>query len=537
MKKSFTPVLLSLLLIFLIHAPTVAEGNQSTLVSFNSGWEFLDSDTDIEGKAGNPTDSGHTFSGETYVAQPMLEGSAEGFVSVTPLSPLPIHTSLGDQPQSKVWKYAGKWWAVLPTTDEGTHIWRLDGTTWTKTLLLSDSDFTRADCKVHGENVHILLFRGANLPSQLISVEYESTAGEYTHWSQRSSSVSIPLDPGVETATIDIDGTGRMWLASNGKNNAMVRWSDTPYSTWSAPIAVASGLTDDDICAVVYMPALNKIGLLWSNQNTKRFGFMTHSDGDSPTTWSTDEVPASQSAVESGDGMADDHLNMAVAADGTLYCAVKTGYKTGLPRIALLVRRPTGTWDNLYEVAKAGNRPIVILNEHVGKVKVIYAAPSAGGIYYKEASTSDIQFGSELSLINESSDYATSSKNNYTGEIVLFASTGKQGYSVLASDDTSIVTSHPEETELNKDSLRLMVYPNPFQGKANLSFALPNRGSYSLHIYDAKGNMVEKMKDGTSNPDGKVNLELNWANRAKGLYLIKLITPAGFSTHKVLLTK
>ncbi|OKL39547.1 InlB B-repeat-containing protein [Pontibacter flavimaris] len=494
------------------------------------------SGTGIKDEAGNMMTTGYT-SGETYIIQPEPSAGTEGFISITPLSPLPIHTSLGDQPQSKVWKYADKWWAVLPSTNEGTHIWRLDGTEWTRTIQISDSDFTRADCKVDGSNVHILLFRGANLPSKLVSVEYGSVAGDYTLWSQRSSSVLIPLDAGVKTATIDIDGTGRMWLASNGNRNALVRWSDAPYSTWSTPIVVASGLTDDDICAVVNLRALNKIGFLWSNQNTKRFGFKTHANGASPATWSADEVPASQSAIESGDGMADDHLNMAVASDGTLYCAVKTGYKTGLARIALLVRRPTGSWDNLYEVSKAGNRPIVILNEHVGKVKVIYAAPSAGGIYYKEALTSNIQFGSELSLIDETCDYATSSKNNYTGEIVIFASTGKQGYSVLASDDTSIVTSHEEEAKIKVDNLELTVYPNPIQDKARLSFSLPNRGPYAIYIYDAKGTLVEKMLEGASNREEHVNLELNWANRSKGLYLIKLVTSAGFSTHRVILSK
>ena len=44
-----------------------------------------------------------------------------------------------------------------------------------------------------------------------------------------------------------------------------------------------------------------------------------------------------------GTGMADDHMNVAVASDGTLYAAVKARYDTGgYPRMALLVRRPVG---------------------------------------------------------------------------------------------------------------------------------------------------------------------------------------------------
>ena len=76
-------------------------------------------------------------------------------------------------------------------------------------------------------------------------------------------------------------------------------------------------------------------------------------------------MPASASALNVGLGMADDHLNVAVASDGTLYAAVKTSYDTaGYPKIALLVRRPNGTWDPLYEVDQSGTRGIVLLNEH-----------------------------------------------------------------------------------------------------------------------------------------------------------------------------
>ncbi|WP_276499515.1 InlB B-repeat-containing protein [Pontibacter litorisediminis] len=501
--------------------------------------DLRSSGTGIKDKAGNLIAGGYT-SGETYTIETSTS-SPEGFASVTPLSPLPIHTSLGDQPQSKVWSYAGKWWAVLPTTGEGTHIWRLDGKTWTKVLAISPSDYTRADCKVQGNNAHILLYRGASLPSQLVSVEYSSVSGNYAPWSQRASNVSLSLDAGVKTATIDIDGTGRMWLASNGNNNAYVRWSDAPYTNWSAPVTVATGLTSDDICAIIAMPKANKMGLLWSNQNTKRFGFKTHTDGTTPSTWSADEVPASQSAIESADGMADDHLNMALASDGTLYCAVKTGFKTGLPRIALLVRRPSGTWDDLYEVSKAGNRPIVILNETIGKVKVLYAAPSAGGIYYKESSTSNIAFGSELSLINETCDYATSSKENYSSEIVIFASTSKQSYSVLATDkisDEQTVTSIKEILKEDAQPMaNLMAYPNPFSKRTKIQFTLSEGGPYTVEVYDGRGALIDVLKQGSGSAGEELKLELDGTTFTEGLYVVRLVSKAQSSSLKLLLKR
>ncbi len=82
--------------------------------------------------------------------------------------------------------------------------------------------------------------------------------------------------------------------------------------------------------------------------------------------------------------MADDHVNVAVASDGTLYAAVKTSYDTsGYPLIALLVRQPDGTWDGLHEVDQTGTRPIVLLNEADDSVRVVY---TSGGLVMKTSS-------------------------------------------------------------------------------------------------------------------------------------------------------
>ena len=167
------------------------------------------------------------------------------------------------------------------------------------------------------------------------------------------------------------------------------------------PITIYNGVMDDDICGNIYLKAQGKMAVFWSNQNTKRFGFETHSDGESPTAWSSDEVPATQSALNIGAGMADDHINLAVSQNGTLYCAVKTGYDTkGYPRLALLVRRPAGTWDDLYNVSETGTRPIAILNELKNKIRIVYcSSESNGDILYRESSLSSISFGPPFVLI------------------------------------------------------------------------------------------------------------------------------------------
>ena len=69
-----------------------------------------------------------------------------------------------------------------------------------------------------------------------------------------------------------------------------------------------------------------------------------HLDGDDPeaSNW-TMEIPIYDNNVP------DDHINFAVASNGTLYAAVKTSYNVYnddlKPQLALLVRRPSGSWE------------------------------------------------------------------------------------------------------------------------------------------------------------------------------------------------
>ncbi len=303
----------------------------------------------------------------------------------------------------------------------GTWLRRLDGTTWTNQLQLSTATSGTADVRAIGDVAHILLFRGTT--SELASVEYLSGPNTYQFWTARPTLSSVSLDSGVETATIDVDSQDRMWLASDGTTTILVRYSDPPYGSWSGPILLATGVTTDDISVVTALPD-GTVGVLWSNQNTQRFGFRLHTDGDDPVIWDVDEVPASQSALNVGGGMADDHLHVAVAADATLYAAVKTMYDiVGFPKIALLVRRPTGIWDDLYTVDESGTRGIALLSETAGTITVIYTSiEGAGSIVYKEAPISSIVLGPRTTLIGGSNhNDVTSTKQNIDDQVVLLA--------------------------------------------------------------------------------------------------------------------
>ncbi|MCK6621900.1 MAG: T9SS type A sorting domain-containing protein [Calditrichia bacterium] len=331
-----------------------------------------------------------------------------------------ITHATGEKPQSKVWFHDQKWWAVLPDS-AGTHIWRLDGVSWSSILQISPDPDTRADCKADGDVVHILLVRDGISTLQLVSVEYLPASRSYRPWSERpAGAVNIHLEQAVGTATIDIDSRGKMWLAYDASTTINVRYSPSPYSDWSnLPVILDAGVRARDICVVTAFA--NKIGVLWSDQITRQFGFRYHEDGANPDSWSDEENPPNPFG-DAGGGFADDHLNLATASDGSIYAAVKTGFNTpGFPVIVLLVRRPSGEWSS-YRVDDDGTRPIVLLDEAEEALSVVYTRKDRlNPIVYKQSPAYGIAFGSQMALFSDFYNNVTSTKQNYIGEVVFFA--------------------------------------------------------------------------------------------------------------------
>jgi hypothetical protein len=347
------------------------------------------------------------------------------FSYLQPLDPIPVTATTGEKPQSKVWFAHNHWWTVMPCSD-GTFLWKLEGITWSRQLYLIDSHGAHADVKAKDNRAYILLFRKSQ--SYLAVLEYVDSLGTYQFWSQNPAPLPLSLDSYVETATIDIDTQQRMWLASDAYTDINIRWSDPPYTTWNGPFTIAEEVSaevnSDDICAVVAFDG--KIGVFWSDQNDERFGFRYHEDGESPTDWSGNERPASQSAHSVGGGMADDHMNIAVGPDGTLYVAVKTSYDTqGYPKIALLVRRTDGDWDDLYEVDERGTRPIAILDEANDKLTVVYTETTGyDDIVCRHTSLNSISFGSKQTLIPGTHNNATSTKERFQEQVLILSTSG-----------------------------------------------------------------------------------------------------------------
>ncbi len=358
--------------------------------------------------------------------------------AIASIAPMSVSETTGEKPQSKVWTNDGKWFSVMPDST-GTWVWRLDGNAWTHVLRLSTNNTFHCDVVTQGDTTHILMANGAQ--TQLASIEYVNDgSGTYQFWSARSTLTSAPISNSDESASLTIDSTGRMWLGSDVTSTIEVRYSDFPYLSFSGPITIGSGINSDDISVITSLPD-GSVGLFWSNQNAKRFQFSRHVDGDDPTQWSPVENVAPQAALSAGTGMADDHMNVAVATDGTMYVAVKTSYDTaGKTKIGMLVRRPNGLWDpTLYNVDTGGTRPCIVLDQDINRLMVLYATSTGGGdIVFRETSLDNISFGPRVTLISGSLDNPTSTKQIVHGSLVVMAGNGQDSASKALSSILTI---------------------------------------------------------------------------------------------------
>ncbi|MBZ0269875.1 hypothetical protein K8I85_17120 [bacterium] len=352
---------------------------------------------------------------------------SESSGALVELDDFPVSTSSANKPQSKLWQHDGFWFAVM-ADDSGTWLRRLDGASWTKELRLSSSSTAQADAVRDRDVTHVLLFDEGD--SELASVEYDGH-GDYVPWSTRPDASPVPLGSVDETATIALDSTGRLWVAGDASSSVEVWYADSPYDSWSDSRTVASGITDDDICAIATLSG-GKIGVMWSDQGDEQFGFKTHSDGASASSWSGDEEPGAAYAQSAGNGMADDHINLAVGDDGTLYAAVKTSYdSSSYPRLILLVRDPDGSWDAPYEISDSGTRPIVVIDADEDRLLVAYnKAEGYDDLEYRESSLGGIDFGSSELLLDGDVINVTSTKEPVTGGAVFLAAGATDASSV-----------------------------------------------------------------------------------------------------------
>lgn len=296
----------------------------------------------------------------------------------------------GTKPQSKLWHHDGKWWGSLySATAHEFRIHRLlpASQTWIDTGVTIDARHTsHADCLSVGDTLYVGSHRFEELgfdgnPMLVMRYHYDVATTSYT------------LDPGfpvqignssTEAMVIERDSSGVLWAAWTQGLRVWVAHSLADDLSWTVPFMLPVSTTDidpDDICSIVAFGG-DRIGVLWSDQESDGYYFSTHVDGASESLWSTPET------VVGGWNEGDDHVCLRAASDGRLYALLKNERD----ETWLRVREPqSGAWSG-YLVASAADgwtRSIVVLDEEHRRVLALGTRPVLAGTIHGKVSSMD----------------------------------------------------------------------------------------------------------------------------------------------------
>jgi hypothetical protein len=257
-----------------------------------------------------------------------------------------------DKPQSKLWFDQGTWWALLPRAT-GPSVWERAPGGWiehTQTTTALKGQPGRADVWFDDDGVTAV----AVSDRQMAVLRLTRMAA--TWQPEVLARLPAPASDVIETATIARDADARWWISATVQGRLYV-WHSDDARAWSPPLSLAPGLDVDDICVVSRIDG--GIAVIWSDQKSDGVFARIHRDGDPAQTWQRVEV------VVRGGRNADDHLNAALQADGTLWIASKNSIDAaGAPQLMLYRRSAAGQWETMEYAPLAPDRhptrPLVI---------------------------------------------------------------------------------------------------------------------------------------------------------------------------------
>jgi hypothetical protein len=359
-----------------------------------------------------------------------------------------VNNPTAEKPQSKLWFNNGIWWGALyqPSASAFT-IHRFDWATdnWTNTGVVIDArEDSHIDTLWDGSKLFIIS-HGTSSTTSGDSAQvrrYSYNSGSQTYTLDAGFPVTVSTG-GMEAAVIAKDSTGILWITfTQNSGYIYVSHSNAAHTTWTTPYVLpftneADGQADD-ISSIIAFGG-NKIGVMWSNQNTDAFYFAVHQDGAADNAWTL------ETSLQ-GSNVADDHINLSADSTGKIYAAVKTSAPTSQPTsalIRLLVRQTNGTWASYTfgRVSDNHTRPIVLIDEETRNIYMLATFPTGsdtqGEIRYKMTSMDNIAFpvgaGTQF-IYNSAHQYinnVSSTKQNITcasGILVIADDNGSDFY-------------------------------------------------------------------------------------------------------------
>jgi Bacterial Ig-like domain len=309
-----------------------------------------------------------------------------------------------DKPQSKLWFHDGTWWALMVgagTSQVFIHELMADHT-WRNTGALVDGRLNSTGDALWSSRDNRLYVasrvRGANL--QVAAFTYG--AASRTWAVVPGFPVGVNSGGGSESASIDQDSLGRLWVTYTRGSRVWVAHSDPAGANWTAgflPSVIDTSIAADDLSAVIAFGT--SVGVMYSDQTSGRFWFAVHDDADPDGVWRLEDATATLSSV-------DDHISLKQLAgdpQGRIYAAVKTsandvaGAPASDPLVGVLGRTGPSSGGGIWEFAAAGSiaddhtRPIIMIDSTNQELYFFATSPGNGGdIVYKKSPLGTVSF-------------------------------------------------------------------------------------------------------------------------------------------------
>ncbi len=98
------------------------------------------------------------------------------------------------------------------------------------------------------------------------------------------------------------------------------------------------------------------------------------------------------------------------------------------------------------------------------------------------------------------------------------------------------VTNEKNDSDIPASFALSQNYPNPFNPSTNIEFSVPEKANIKIEVYDIAGRLVDILFNGVKNP-GFHSLTWDAKDNSSGLYLLRMQTPKGIETRKMILLK
>lgn len=404
------------------------------------------------------------------------------------------------KPESKLWFNDGVWWGSLyNNAAQANRIYRLDPATqvWTDTgTQLDDRNSSSADVLWDQGTGKLYVASHISISSGVTTTD-ASKWGRLYRYTYNPSTKTYAQDSGFpvtvnnaasETMVLAKDSTGQLWITYTAGSQVWVNRSVGSDNVWGTPFVVPAtatnaNVTNDDISSIIAF-APGKVGILWSNQLTKKFHFAVHLDSDPDDVWQPDEQAL---PVGTGTENSDDHVDLKTDASGRVFAAVKTSLTSSTaPLIKLLVRSTDAAWTS-YTVGRYSDRhtrPNLMLDTGRNKVFVFAASPDSGtpqAVYYKVSDLGTISFplgkGAPLlqSDLDKNINNPTSTKQNLssaTGAVVMASDSVTRFYLhntlTLAGDPQPAVSSF--SPTIGPPNVEVTINGSGFTGATTVAF-------------------------------------------------------------------